>query len=261
MKVPLVLFSGGMDSTYLVSYMLAETGPIDILYVNGGQAPEKMKLELEARDRLIEFMNREYPNKIQRQYEILQPVYLHDGQSKKWTQPNAWMQGAYRVLDANRHCSVRIAYVGSDGANFGHHLHHVEKQWENMLKVGFTGEHVPLEFPILHFSKLEVLEAIDKRLLPMVWVCEMPSEGKACQKCSPCKLANLTLYQYKQKHEETVWRAVAQAQRKAPYGQDHEEQRVKQRVGKRSYVDIRYPSYDYYKCPPEYKLETIDIEG
>jgi 7-cyano-7-deazaguanine synthase in queuosine biosynthesis len=261
MKVPLVLLSGGMDSTYLVSYMLAEDGPIDILYVNGGQAQEKMKLELEARDRLIEFMNREYPNKIQRQYEILQPVYLHDGQSKKWNQPNSWMQGAYRVLDAKRHSCVRVAYVDSDGAYFGKHLQHVEDQWNSMLKHGFHGDPIPLEFPLLHMTKLNVLEEIDKRLLPMVWVCEMPSEGKACQKCSPCMLANLTLYQYKQKHEETVWRAVARAQRKGPYCTDRAEQRVMQHVGKCSYVDIRYPSYDYYKCPPEYKLETIDSEG
>lgn len=55
MKVPLLLFSGGLDSTYLVSYMLAENGPVDILYVNGGQAPEKMRLELEARQRNIQF--------------------------------------------------------------------------------------------------------------------------------------------------------------------------------------------------------------
>lgn len=261
MKVPLVLFSGGMDSTYLVSYMLAEDGPVDILYVNGGQSGEKMRLELEARDRLIEFMNREYPNKIQRQYEIPQPVYLHDGQSKKWNQPNAWMQGAYRVLDAKRHNCVRVAYVDSDGAYFGKHLQHIEDQWASMLKHGFTGDHVPLEFPILHMTKLNVLEEIDKRLLPMVWVCELPRDGKACQNCSPCKLANSTLREYKHKHAETVWRAVARAGRKEPYDTPHAEQREKQREGGIAYVNVAYPSYDYYKCSPEYKLETMVLEG
>lgn len=261
MKVPLVLFSGGMDSTYLVSYMLATDGPVDILYVNGGQAREKMRLELEARDRLIEFMNREYPNKIQRQYEILQPIYLHDGQSKKWNQPNAWMHGAYRVLDAKRHSCVRVAYVDSDGAYFGKHLRHIEDQWESMLKHGFTGDHVPLEFPLLHMNKLNVLEEIDKRLLPMVWVCEMPFEGKACQKCSPCKLANATLREYKHKHDETVWRAVARANRKESYTDAIEEQREKQRVGDLSYVYVSPPDYDYYKCAPEYNFETTLIEG
>jgi 7-cyano-7-deazaguanine synthase in queuosine biosynthesis len=257
MSVPLVLFSGGMDSTYLVSYMLSEDGPVDILYVNGGQSREKMRLELEARDRLIEFMNREYPNKIQRQYEILQPVYIHDGCNKKWIQPNAWMQGAFRVLDASRHSCVRIAYVNSDGAYFGSHLSDIKAQWKSMLKVGFKGDHIPLEFAILHMDKLEVLEAIDKRLLPMVWVCEMPSDGKACQKCSPCKLANATLHAYKQRHGETVWRAVARAKRKDPYGTPLEEQREEQRVGDLAYVKISYPSYDHYRCPPEFNNETI----
>ena len=258
MKVPLVLFSGGLDSTYLVSYMLATDGPVDILYVYGGQSEEKMRLELQARDRLIEFMNREYPNKIQRQYEILQPVYLHDGQSKKWTQPNAWMQGAFRVLDAGRHNCVRIAYVGSDSAYFGKYLPDVEAQWASMLKVGFYGEHIPLEFPLLHMSKLDILEQIDKRLLPMAWVCELPTKGKACQRCAPCQLANTTLWQYKRKHEETVWRAVARASRKERRSQTHEEQRAEQRVGNMPYVRIGFPPYDYYKCAPEYKLETIE---
>lgn len=248
MQVPLVLFSGGMDSTYLVSYMLSVDGPIDVLYVNGGQSTKKMELELKARDQLIEFMNRVYPNKIQRQYEILHAVYLHDGQNKKWIQPNAWMQGAFRVLDASRHTCVRLAYVKDDGAHFGMHLQDIKDQWASMLKVGFQGDHIPLEFPLLHMTKLEIMEQIDKRLLPMVWVCEIPRSGKACQRCAPCTLANTTLWQYKQRYGETVWRAVKRAIKQESEQDIIEELRTEQRNAERAYVKITFPNYDYYSC-------------
>lgn len=208
--IPLVLFSGGLDSTYLVSCLL-QNGPVDVLYVNGGQCPEKIKKELEARDKLIKLMNEIYPHKIQGQYEVLEPIYRHTGEDKKWTQPNTWMQGAYRVLKPDRHSCVKLAYVRDDGAFFGYHLPKMEQQWKAMLELGYIGKHVPLEFPMLNNSKLEVLEWIDKRLLEHIWVCEMPVDGKACNKCCPCNLINATLREYKHKHGETVWRTAKRA--------------------------------------------------
>lgn len=201
---PLVLLSGGLDSTYLVSKLLQD-GPVDVLYVNGGQARAKIERELKARDKLIELMNRIYPYKIQGQYEVLEPTYLHDGKNKKWIQPNAWMQGAYRVLVPDRHNSVKVAYVKDDGASFGYHLPVMERQWEAMLQLGYQGGHVPLEFPILHLSKLEILEQIDKRLIEHIWVCENPIPSGSCGKCPPCSLSNSVLRDYKLKHGETVF--------------------------------------------------------
>lgn len=200
----LVLLSGGLDSTYLVSKLL-QSGPVDVLYVNGGQCPKKIKCEIAARDKLIAKMNTLYPHKIQGQYEILDPTYLHDGKNKKWIQPNAWMNGAFRVLIPDRHSSLNIAYVNDDGAHFGNHLPYIVNQWVAMLKVGFMGSHVPIEFPILHMDKLEILEEIDKRLLDDVWVCELPAHDlKACNKCKPCRTLQVAKLQYKWKHGETV---------------------------------------------------------
>lgn len=211
MTVPLILFSGGLDSTYLVSQRLTE-GPVDILYVNGGQSQDKIRLELEARDKLIEKMNSYYPHKIQGQYEVLDPVYLHNGEHKKWIQPNAWMQGAFRVI-TNRHSKLEVAYVSDDGANFGFHLPKIRDQWNATLAVGYANEPIPLEFPTLHLTKLDILENIDKRLLNDIWVCEIPKGDKPCGCCSPCKLINKVLWEYKGKHGETVFNTAKRVER------------------------------------------------
>lgn len=204
MTNPLVLFSGGLDSTYLVSHLL-QYGPVDILYVNGGQCKNKIAAEIKARDKLIAKLNQFYPHKIQAEYEILEPLYRHSPQSKAYTQPNAWIQGAYRILDKNRHSSLQIAYVSDDGAGFGAVTNDIKDLWAATLKVGYSGEHVPLEFPLLHTSKLEILEKLDKRLLQDIWVCELPINEKHCGDCKPCTLMRNVLSQYKQKHGETVW--------------------------------------------------------
>lgn len=246
--IPLVLFSGGLDSTYLVSTLLMK-GPVDVLYVNGGQSIEKMRKELEARDKLIELMNQIYPHKIQGQYEVLDSVYKHDGQNKKWIQPNAWTQGAYRVLKPGRHDSVQVAYVKDDGAAFGYHLPQLEELWKNLLKLSYSGDHVPLQFPLLYTSKLEILEEIDKRLLEHIWVCEIPKDGKACGKCPPCLLANNTLHRYKEKHGETVWRTAKRTIRNF-----EAENKIKQREN----VNVSYHCHDsdfykYLKGEPGWK--------
>lgn len=212
-KVPLVLFSGGLDSTYLVSTLL-QSGPVDVIYVNGGQCKDKIKCEIEARDKLIEKFNTYYPYKIQGQYEIIDPVYLHTGSDKKWTQPNAWIQGVYRVLHAARHKAVYIGYVKDDGFAFGGAMRSLKKLWKNLLKVSFTGKHVSLKFPLKHLSKVEILENLDKRLLDDVWVCELPVDGKHCKKCKPCKLMELVLYDYKCRNGKSVWLTATQMKRK-----------------------------------------------
>jgi 7-cyano-7-deazaguanine synthase in queuosine biosynthesis len=262
MRVTLVLFSGGLDSTYLVSHMLSDDGPVDILYVNGGQCPNKIAMELEARDRLIAQMNEYYPNKIRNSYEFLLPTYRHHGDNKKWTQPNAWLQGAFSILDPELHNNVRVAYVSDDGAHFGYHLRHLEDQWLAMQKMGFKGEPVPIEFATLHMTKLDIMEGIDKRLLPNVWVCELPKDRKACGGCSPCKLANETLAKYKAKHGETVWRAVRRAQRQQSFWYtDVEKRREVNRQGDAAYVLHEHRSYKDFQCLPEEVVgEAILIE-
>lgn len=213
MSVPLVLFSGGLDSTYLVSHLLKEEGPVDVLYVNGSQSPVKMKQELLARDKLIAKMNQYYPHKIQGQYECLDPVYIHDGKNKKWIQPNAWMQGAFKVLVPTRHEKLCIGYVNDDGAYFGMHLPKMQEQWKLMQEVGYNGTPISVVFPILHMDKLTVLENIDKRLLSDIWVCETPSDDKHCGKCKPCTLMRQVLAEYKHKHGETVWNTAKRVER------------------------------------------------
>lgn len=252
--IPLVLFSGGLDSTYLVSTLLMK-GPVDVLYVNGGQSQDKIKKEIEARDKLIALMNQIYPYKIQGQYEVLDSVYRHDGQNKKWIQPNAWMQGAFRVLKPGRHDSVQIAYVRDDGASFGRQLPTLETQWDAMLKIGYQGEPVPLEFPILHMSKVEILEEIDKRLLEHIWVCELPNEGKSCGKCTPCETIDTALYRYKKKHGETVWRTAKRAIRKF-------EANAENKVNEREDTNVSYHChdsdfYEYLKGEPGWKPTPI----
>lgn len=257
MRIPLVLFSGGLDSTYLVSYLLSETGPVDILYVNGGQSFTKITRELEARDKLIELMNRIYPNKIRNQYELLHPVYLHNEVAKKWTQPNAWMQGAFSVLNPEIHSALNVAYVNDDGAYFGYHLQDIKDQWRSMQVVGTKGDHVELTFPIIHIDKINILEQIDKRLLPHVWVCELPIDRKACQICAPCKLMNKVLRDYKERHKETVWRAVKRAERSCP-DYDLLEQRENSRSSRIPYVLVEHKPYTDFEFLPRQTIE-IDI--
>lgn len=202
MAVPLVLFSGGLDSTYLLQQLLKQSC-VETLYVHGGQASAKVKMELLHRQRIIDFFNANLPFKVTGQYERLKAMSLTSNRSA-WSQPAAWILGALAVIDPDRHSALHIGYVSDDGAYFGSHLKHIERAWYELQKISIVGDPVPLKFDLLPMRKVNILRDLDKRVLNNIWVCEIPKEEKPCGACKACKLAKQVLAEYQEEYGETV---------------------------------------------------------
>ena len=200
---PLILFSGGLDSTYLVQQQLT-VGPVDVMYINGGQHEEKMAKELKQRSIILDKFAEFYPHKVQAQYERLNSTQLQ-GANTKWAQVAPWLFGALAIANSKRHSKLMIGYVSDDGAYFGSHLRYIEDAWYNLQKIACVNDPIPIEFPLLSMSKVDILRDLDKRLLNDIWVCEVPKNGKHCGQCNPCKLMTRVLIDYKLQFKETVF--------------------------------------------------------
>lgn len=201
-KIPLVLFSGGLDSTYLVQTCLGSSN-IDTLYANGGQHIGKIELELEKRKELIEHFNTWYPHKISAQYECL----ISTGNNRLgYSQRISWLQAALKVINPARHSKLLVGYVHDDGAGIGAAMDDIKETWRLMQKISDRDvEPIPLEFPLIYTKKVDILREIDKRILTKVWVCELPVvDKKPCGKCNPCKLMRKVMRDYEEEYGETV---------------------------------------------------------
>lgn len=185
-KVPLVLFSGGVDSTYLLNTLL-DISDVDVLYVKGPQGIDKVNCELEAREKIFKYFEKYKQFKIRNKFEIdLSAVPC--ASDFKNAQPLLWLFGAMTVCNGNIHCNVNIAYLMSD--DICCKLDTIVKAWNNLCNVT-KHEFINIKFPCQYLRKHNVLESIPAKLFKLTWSCESPiqirnGKYKPCGECIPC---------------------------------------------------------------------------
>ncbi len=201
-KIPLILFSGGLDSTFLLYHTL-QSGPCDVLYADGGQSSIKFERELQARKEIIAYCNEICPFKVQQEHMAPNRHVFACGADVRYSQPMAWISAALCCIDAHRHSELLIGYVCDDGG-FARWLPDVRQVWESAQR--FTKVHgvVPVDWPLIDLRKVDILDRIDTELATKIWVCEMPKKNsetgviKACGKCNPCRTLRTALRDYRE---------------------------------------------------------------
>lgn len=205
-KIPLILFSGGLDSTALVASAL-QKGQCDVMYADGGQHPEKVKQELRARREIIEYLNATSPHKVRQDYRVPQHISFASAPGNRYSQPAAWLFTALNVIDYDEHSELQVGYVYDDGG-FCRWLPNIANAWRELQTFSRWHDPIPVDWPLIDKSKVQILRDIDPELINMIWVCEQPEtvEGnvKQCGKCRPCKTARSTLAAYKEEFGYTV---------------------------------------------------------
>lgn len=209
-KFPLVVFSGGVDSTYMLHAALVK-GDVHTLYIEGRQGEEKSKAEQASRKRIIRYLD-ELHEKGDLKGRILCDTIVEIGISgkrrsffnkdlaedyKNWdvcyqsrrvafNQPLFWLTGINWVIDPDIHSEIQIGYIAGD--QIVYHLRDMEEAWVRLMS--FTHmEIVSLDFPLKFFNKKKIFKYIEPELLKMTWVCELPKvneESKTIDECGRC---------------------------------------------------------------------------
>jgi len=189
-KVPLVLFSGGLDSTYLV-YELLKHSPVDVVYCNADQHTNKIEAERIAREKIIaEFDTLNTRFKVRNQYEA-DRFSLSQNPAVLFQQPPAWIFGALSVIDPRKHSSLEVGYVSGDCALT--YRHEMTRAW-NALNELCLSENLPLKMQLMRWTKQDILGMIPDELRKLVWICELPKADlvenapiQACGTCAACE--------------------------------------------------------------------------
>lgn len=201
-KIPLVLFSGGLDSTFLL-YSLLDVVPVDILYVDGCQGVSKATAELKAREKIIRLLESRGDLRLSCTFKVRNQIIANHGNEViaeyRFAQVLPWIYGAISNY-TREHSSVAISYVLGD--DICGDLKDVRTAWD--LISNFTKQHpVPLAFPLRRIRKTDIYKILPEKLLKLVWVCENPNEikragrgtvFKPCGKCVPCITQKVTEY-------------------------------------------------------------------
>lgn len=190
--VPLVVFSGGLDSTYLLCWMLQNYKEVDILTVELKGHVYKTPREKQARERIIAElvkMRRDDPDKfgkIRHHREEQGKGFIEQGILPIASQPLEWMRAAMHSLSTDT-TKVVLGYVKSDS---NERLESMVKAWDLLIYAlhveAVGGKVVNLEFPIIGCEKEFILTQLPINLLRHVSWCETQSPKQFCNSCMPC---------------------------------------------------------------------------
>lgn len=203
-KVPLVLFSGGLDSTYLMYKHAKEGRQTHHMYLTGGQTARKIECESEAREKILKYFYEHYPKACFSEHRGSNegyPVTLNfaNGYGVSWSQSIAWLICALGAVNPDRHSSVQVSYVLGDQAL--QLIETMQTAWKALWTMAKLGELVPLEFPLKHTTKYNIMQEMPRELYKLTWVCETPrgldGERQPCGTCYGCETRALEEIRFK----------------------------------------------------------------
>lgn len=192
--VPLVLLSGGFDSTYLTQEALKESN-VDILYVKGAQHPLKIECELTALETIVHSLNADSDYRIRNCF--LCDMETLGMRAMTFEQIGYWMFAALHTYDEKLHNKVIMSFVSGD--SIATKLMSLKYSWD-YLTFACKRESIPLEFPLQHVTKNTILRKIRQELIPFTWSCETPIKAPsgtrhtACGECAALQSYKVDLH-------------------------------------------------------------------
>ena len=204
-KKPLVLWSGGADSTYLLLHHFKHSVNVDVLALDCFQDRGKVFRELVARHRLRESFKQLYivdgVSATSREslydanvYGIKQFSQLAAPYANRlaFSQATPWILGALLNFNPDQHSHIEIAYVlGDEISALLPVIHEVGRG----LGLVMHGVPVDIYFPLMWTRKQSIYSGLNKykadpyttdTLLDLTWTCEIPTDAGHCGECPSC---------------------------------------------------------------------------
>jgi hypothetical protein len=176
-----VLWSGGLDSTYLIIKNIEDGKEVDAGHAqivgNGND-----KVELEAVETLAKLLKEDYHDYFN--YMGLIVKYEFRGgfnNNIHLRQAPVWINTA--LYNSQNYSEIQFGYVLNDDAIS--YLAEIRRAYNGYR--GLADDLPPLTFPLSKTSKETALFRTPERYLPYISFCEMPVGNAACGVCHSCK--------------------------------------------------------------------------
>ena len=194
-KTVIVLFSGGLDSTYLLWKNLKEGNSVHPVHITIKANQKKTIIEKNAIDKIYAMAKEEFPDKLGK----LSHVYEFNGidlqQNVGWAQLPVWMLGILYSPTLSYASEVQIGYVmGDDIVSYKKEIKNIFNSYRPFLND--DSKHVKLKFPLYQKGKRDIINELPKKYLTRVVFCEDPQGVKEtgedvfhtnCETCGSCK--------------------------------------------------------------------------
>lgn len=181
-----VLFSGGLDSTFLVYQALKEGHDVTPLYITIQNNQAKVAVEKDIAKTIWVEVNKEV-NKYYHSAPLRDSLSLfinHCSHSVKFSQIPVWILGALFSATCDDYDEIRIGYVNGDTSI--PYLPDVIKIWKTYSKICYKKQ-PKLVFPLIKNTKQELWNELPNHIRQLTFFCEAPNGNKDCGHCASCK--------------------------------------------------------------------------
>jgi len=187
-----VLFSGGLDSTYLVWKNLQEGNIVTPVYIDVKNNVNKVKLEEYYSEKLMNLFNDEFGDKIKPLKTIMSIDLFEYGDFLQFKQVPIWIFGLLWINDRT-YDEIQVGYIaGDDAVGFVDDIEHIYYSFNKIMS-----EQLPLKFPLMKIQKYDIIRWLPKKYIKLTYSCENPidveelEDGsfdyKLCGNCPACK--------------------------------------------------------------------------
>lgn len=199
MKQVGILWSGGLDSTYLIWKNLIDGNAVVALSVSLTNVHEHQLLsEKNARDSIIKYITNKYSNLIPNfRHEEVGKLEFSFGSTKSQftlSQPPIWIQ--FATYNSNLLDEIQLGYVMNDDAiSYLDDIRNLYQAYQSFMNNPLP----PLVFPLTKIKKEDLYVSLPKELRSMISYCESPilncntDELHPCETCLSCNRHNAML--------------------------------------------------------------------
>jgi len=197
----LILFSSGLDSTYLVYKNLTEGHNVDVVYSELLNNEYKTKIEKQNILKLISLFQEEFPNKIKNLNEdnwFNVFATTANSYSTDLKQSLFWLTTIAQHLkydNTNFYNQIEIAYVLQDQAvSYINELTNTYKTLCKLTTKTNKQKYPKLMFPLIKTHKVDIFNNLPEKYREHIWSCENPIVTQindditisSCGECEPC---------------------------------------------------------------------------
>lgn len=194
-RVPLLLFSGGWDSTYMLHLALQETD-VEVLSVRHGYNLSSRWAEEKARGKILDYLHssKDYRHKVIGIWSAGGQEHLGEMNSNKleYAQLFYHLQYLFDQCEHDRHSSVMLGFLMQDSTALVHDR--IQVLWAQMWAVFRPSVANPpsLKLPLALHRKRNVVELMPVGLKKLVWSCNSPylrntTKGVSSKPCGICE--------------------------------------------------------------------------
>jgi len=192
-NIPLIIWSGGYDSTALVLDCYERAERFDLLSIDIINNKNKVICETKAQNKILSTLK---PNKLLRNHYRWECGNISNSGDWRLSQPVIWLTAVMMFL-RKEHYQIKFGYYkGADPLNGTDILYTTFNEMFKLCRFDFKRPEISI--PFLLSDKETIFRdwyfnddyALGKKIYPHIWTCEGPlKKGRGyieCKKCVPC---------------------------------------------------------------------------